>query len=75
MPFFPGDDSSYNLKQLTFEKRIFSMKLAVLRRNRQCFIKEQRTTSSLVLQGVEQLYNAWQMFLNMALGRKAKYNF
>lgn len=39
------------------------------------FIKEQRTTSSPVLQGVEQLYNAWQMFLNMALGRKKEYNF
>lgn len=39
------------------------------------FIKEQRTTSLAVLQGVEQLYNAWQMFLNMALGRKMKYSF
>lgn len=57
---FPGDRSSQSQRLLTLVERIFSVKLAVFMETQAVFIKEQRTTSSPVTQGVECLANVFK---------------
>lgn len=55
-----GNGSSHSQRPLTLVERIFSVKLAVFMETQAVFIKEQRTTSSPVTQGVECLASVFK---------------